>query len=95
MTNVKRLNVEYRGYTITVDGPGFYRITDPAGNGIGTCEGMGVAQGMVNDRIHKVHGWYARTSNLSPTQARAAAYLSHDQAIGILAAHEDNVADLL
>lgn len=76
---------EYKGYVISGDGPGFYKVANPRGEVIGTCEGISTAFDLVDEHIEKVYAFWNLNCVMSPLIARAARRLSNAQAEAILA----------
>lgn len=83
--NLKSAVYEYRGYTIESDGGhGFYKVANPRGESIGTCEGSYTARQMVDEHIAKVFGFWNLNCVMSPLQARAGRLITNAQAEEII-----------
>lgn len=63
----------YKGYRIESDGGhGFYKVANPRGESIGTCEGITAAYDMVDDHIEKVYRFWNLHCVLFPEELKAA-----------------------
>jgi hypothetical protein len=71
-------------YGIHDEGHGFYSVTDPQGNQVGSCEGFATARQLAVEHQAKVAAFYRRNCDLAPLQLQAARSLSIRQAARIV-----------
>ena len=85
MPNLGGNTEDYRGYTITSEGMGFYHARNPRGEQIAQGEGRWTMVKAIDDHIARVYAFWNLNCVLSPLQARAAKFITNDQAERIIA----------